>query len=150
VARGPGPSVIVIDANLLLYFYDSRSPHHDKSLAWMEKAFSGTEAIGLPWQTVSAFLRIVTHRKLPGFRLTLEQAAEFVDEWLRQPNVRLLLPADDYWAVLRRVMIEGQAAGPLVSNAEVAALTIAYGAMLYTADRDFARFPGLRWKNPLA
>jgi len=141
--------VIVIDANLLIYSYDMRSPDHEKSVAWLEKVFSGTEAVGLPWQTISAFLRLITNRRLPGMRLTVEAAAQFVDEWLGQPNVRLLVPADDHWAMLRRMMIEGQAPGPLVSDAELAALTIEYGGVLYTADRDFARFPGLRWKNPL-
>jgi uncharacterized protein len=141
--------LIVIDANLLIYSYDARSPHHAKSLAWIERVFSGMENVGLPWQTVSAFLRIVTNRKLLGLALSLEQAATTVDEWLRQPNVRLLLPSENYWDLMRRAMVDGQAFGPLISDAEIAALTIDYGGVLYTADRDFARFPGLRWKNPL-
>lgn len=141
--------MIVVDANLLIYSYDTHSPHHKKSLSWVEKVLSGTETVGLPWQTVSAFVRILTNRKLHGLRLSLEQAAEVVDEWLDQPNVRLLLPGEDYWRVLRRVMIEGQASGALVSDAVIAALTIEYGGVLHTPDRDFARFPGLRWKNPL-
>jgi uncharacterized protein len=141
--------VIVVDANLLIYSYDSHSAHHEKSRSWFEKTLSGTETVGMPWQTVSAFVRVLTNRKLHGLRLSLEWAAEIVDEWLEQPNVRLLLPGEDYWRVLRRVMIEGQASGPLVSDAEIAALTIEYGGVLHTADRDFARFPALRWKNPL-
>ncbi len=141
--------MIVLDANLLIYSYDTDSPHHKKSLSWVEKTISGTETIGLPWQTVSAFIRVLTNRKLRGLRLTLGQAAEAVDEWLNQPNVRLLLPGEDHWRVLRRTMMEGQASGPLVSDAEIAALTIEFGGVLHTADRDFARFPGLRWKNPL-
>jgi uncharacterized protein len=141
--------VIVLDANLLIYSYDTRSPHHKKSLSWVERALCGIEIVGLPLQTVSAFVRVLTNRKLPGVRFGLEQAAEVIDEWLAQPSVRLLLPGEDYWHVLRRVIIEGQASGPLVSDAEIAALTIEYGGVLHTADRDFARFPGLRWKNPL-
>jgi toxin-antitoxin system PIN domain toxin len=142
--------VIVVDANLLIYSYDTRSPDHKKSVAWLEKAFSETEAVGLPWQTISAFLRLITNRQLPGVCLTLEEAARIIDEWRGQPNVRLLVPTDDHWAVLRRTMIEGQASGPLVSDAELAALTVEHGGVLYTADRGFARFPGLRWKNPLS
>jgi uncharacterized protein len=142
--------MIVLDANLLIYSYDARSSHHKQSLAWIETAFSGTETVGLPWKTVSAFIRVLTNRRLPGLRLSLEQAAELVDEWGAQPSVRFLLPGEDYWQVLRRVIIQGQASGPLVSDAEIAALTIEYGGVLHTADRDFARFPGLRWKNPLA
>ena len=65
------------------------------------------------------------------------------------PNVRVLVPGDQHWPLLRRMLVEGQASGPLVSDAIIAALTIEHGGMLHTADRDFARFPGLRWKNPL-
>ena len=141
--------MIVVDANLLIYSYDTDSPHHKKSRAWVEKVFSDTELVGLPWQTVSAFLRVITNRRLPGSRLTVEQATEIVEMWLEQPNVRIIVAGDDHWSVLKRAMVEGRAAGPLVSDAELVALTVEYGGVLYTADRDFARFPGLRWKNPL-
>lgn len=141
--------MIVVDVNLLLYSYDSQSPNHVKSAAWLEEILSGTESVGLPWPTIAAFLRVITNRRLPGVRLPLEQAIQTVEEWLSQPNVRILVPGDDYWFVLRRMIVEGQAAGPLVSDAEIAALTIDYGGVLHTADRDFARFPGLQWRNPL-
>jgi toxin-antitoxin system PIN domain toxin len=141
--------VIVVDANLLIYSYDTDSPCHKKSRAWVERIFSDVEPVGLPWQTVSAFLRVITNRKLAGLRLTVEQAVEIVEEWLAQPNVRILAPGDEHWSMLKRMMVEGRALGPLVSDAELVALTVEYGGVLYTADRDFARFPGLRWKNPL-
>ena len=141
--------MIVVDANLLIYSYDTDSSDHKKSRAWVEKMFSGAEPLGLPWQTVTAFLRVVTNRRLPGSRLTVEQATGIVEEWLEQPNVRILTPGDEHWSVLKRTMVEGRASGPLVSDAELAALTVEYGGVLYTADRDFARFPGLRWVNPL-
>jgi uncharacterized protein len=141
--------VIVVDANLLIYSYDTDSSNHTKSRAWVEKILSDVEPVGLPWQTVSAFLRVMTNRRLPGSRLTVEQAAQIVEEWLAQPNVRIIVAGDEHWSVFRRMVIEGQASGPLVSDAQIAALTIEYGGVLYTADRDFARFPGLRWKNPL-
>ena len=142
--------MIVIDANLLIYSYDAASPHHLKSAAWVEEALSGEEPVGLSWQTVSAFLRVVTNRRLPGTRVDLRKAVEAVQEWLQQPSVRLLIPGDSHWTLLRRMILEGGASGPLITDAQLAALTIEYGGVLYTADRDFARFPGLRWKNPLA
>ena len=142
--------MIVVDANLLIYSYDTGSPHHKKSRAWVEKIFSDVEPVGLPWQTVSAFLRVVTNRRLPGSRLIVEQAVQIVEEWLAQPNVRIIVAGDEHWSLLKRMMVEGRASGPLVSDAELVALTVEYGGVLYTADRDFARFPGLRWKNPLA
>ena len=141
--------MIVVDANLLIYAYDLDSAHHKKSLSWLEELLSGVEAVGLPWQSVSAFLRVITNRRLPGTRVTLEQAVQVVDEWLQQPNVQVLVPADQHWSVLRQMILEGRASGPLVSDAEIAAITIEQGAVLHTTDRDFARFPGLRWKNPL-
>jgi hypothetical protein len=91
----------------------------------------------------------MTNRRLPGARLSVEQASQIVEAWLAQPNVRVLVPGDQHWPLLRRMLVEGQASGPLVSDAIIAALTIEHGGMLHTADRDFARFPGLRWKNPL-
>jgi len=141
--------VIVLDVNLLLYAYDAASPHHAKARAWIEEAFSGTAPVGLPWQTVSAFLRIMTNPRLPGQRFTLEEAVQVVDRWLEQPNVRVLAPGDDHWPLFRQMIMEGQAPGPLVTDAHLAALTMEYGGELHTTDRDFARFPGLRWTNPL-
>jgi len=141
--------VIVLDANVLLYAYDANSENHAKARAWVEQVFSDGTPIGLPWQTVAAFLRVVTNPRLPGKRFTPEEAAQVVDQWLEQPNIRLLAPGDQQWIILRQMMIDGQARGPLVSDAQLAALAIEYGGTLQTTDRDFARFPELRWSNPL-
>ncbi len=72
-----------------------------------------------------------------------------VEQWLERPQVRMLVPGDRYLSLFRRLVIEGKASGPLISDAEIAALTIENQGVLHTADRDFARFPGLRWLNPL-
>jgi uncharacterized protein len=141
--------VIILDANILLYAYDSASSHHAAARTWIEQVFAGPEPIGLPWQTAAAFVRIVTHPRLPGERFTVEEAVQVVDRWLEQPNLRPLSPGEDHWRLLRRMAVEGQAAGALISDAHLAALTIEYGGVLHTTDRDFARFPGLRWTNPL-
>jgi toxin-antitoxin system PIN domain toxin len=141
--------VIVLDANILFYSYSTSSPQYLKARACVENLFSGTELVGLPWQTITAFLRISTNSRLPGARPAAEAAHE-VEEWLRQPNVRVLSPGDDHWHMLRQMIFEGQAFGPLVTDAQLAALTIENGAVLYSSDRDFSRFPGLRWTNPLA
>lgn len=141
--------MIVLDANILLYAYDSASSKHPKARAWVQNVLSQAAPVGLPWQTVGAFLRIMTNTRLPGERFSLEEAAQIVDGWFEQPNVRLLIPGDDHWMLLRRMIVEGQAPGALVSDAQIAALTVEYGGTLHTTDRDFARFPGLRWTNPL-
>jgi uncharacterized protein len=142
--------VIVLDANILIYAYDSGSSQHTKARDWVEKTFSGLESVGLSWQTVTAFLRVMTNTRLPGPRLSLEQAVRLVDEWLEQLNIRVLSPSDEHWILLRGMVVEGQASGALISDAQLAALTVEYGGVLHTTDRDFARFPSLRWTNPLA
>jgi toxin-antitoxin system PIN domain toxin len=116
----------------------------------VEDVFSSGSPIGLPWQTICAFMRIVTNPRLSGKRFTASEVVSLVDEWIDQPNVRLLAPADNHWNFLRQMIIEGQARGPLVTDAQLAALTIEYGGVLHTTDQDFSRFPGLRWKNPIA
>jgi toxin-antitoxin system PIN domain toxin len=141
--------VIVLDANILLYAYDGSSPQHMKARDWLEQVLSGTDPVGLPWQTVSAFMRILTNLRLPGPRFAIGEVVEVVDGWFDQPNVQALTPGDGHWTLFRQMVAGGQASGPLVSDAHLAALTLEYGGVLHTTDRDFGRFPGLRWKNPL-
>lgn len=141
--------MIVLDANILLYAYDSSSAKHVQARAWVERVFSDGKLVGIPWQTVAAFFRVVTNVRLPGQRFTTEEAAHLVDQWMEQPNVKFLGPGDEHWILLRRMLIEGQARGPLGSDAQLAALALEHGGVLYSTDRDFARFPGLRWSNPL-
>ena len=141
--------MIVLDANILLYAYDVHAEKHAKARAWVEHVLSDGTPVGLPWQTLAAFLRVVTNPRLPGKRFTTEEVVQLVDQWLDQPNVRLLAAGDQHWIIFRQILRDGQARGPLVSDAQLAALTIEYGGILQTTDRDFARFPGLRWSNPL-
>ena len=142
--------MIVVDANILLYAYDSTSSQHRKARSWVERIFSNGTLVGLPWQTVTAFLRIMSNPRSPGERFTREEAVQVVEQWLAQPNIRLLGPGDEHWTLFRQMIVEGQAQGALISDAHLAALTLEHGAVLHTTDRDFARFPGLRWVNPLA
>ena len=142
--------MIILDANLLLYAYDAASPLHARAKVWLQRTLSDGEPVGIPWQTVGAFLRIVTNQKLTGGRCTPEDAARIVDRWFHQPNVRMLARGDNHWSLLRQMMIDGQARGPLITDAQLAALSIECGGVLHTTDRDFSRFPGLRWTNPLA
>ena len=141
--------MIVLDANLLLYAYDSRSDKHEQARKWIEQALSEETVVGLPWQTISAFIRIATNPRIPGQRFSLDEVVQVVDEWLELPNVKLLAPGDQHWNILRKLLIAGQARGPLATDAQLAALTMEYGGVLHTTDRDFGRFLGLRWKNPV-
>jgi toxin-antitoxin system PIN domain toxin len=94
-------------------------------------------------------MRISTQKGALHAPYSIEEAVEFVREWLALPHVRLLTAGERYWAILQRMLLEGHAAGRLVTDAGIAAMTIEYGGELHTNDRGFARFPGLRWKNPL-
>jgi len=142
--------MIVVDANLLLYAYGESSPYHQKARAWLEEVLSGMETVGLPWQTLAAFVRIATDPRIPGYRRSGEEVLQIVNAWLEQPAVRLLVASERSLPIFQEMVLAGQASGPLVSDAELAAITMEYGGVLHTADRDFARFPGLRWVNPLA
>jgi toxin-antitoxin system PIN domain toxin len=141
--------LIVLDVNLLLYAYNSASPRHQAAYAWVRETFSRTELVGLPWQTIWAFLRISTNSRLPGEHFSMERAVAIVQQWIDLKQVRLLAPGERHWGLLQRMLLEGQVRGPLTTDAQLAALTIEHGGVLYTTDRDFARFPGLRWVNPL-
>lgn len=141
--------MIVLDVNLLIYAYDTTCPDHAKARAWVEDVFSGEEPVGLPWQTISAFLRILTYPGTLGERFTMQAAVAIMDQWLRLPHVTTLAETDGHWTVFREMLGKGNARGRLTSDAALAALAIEHAGVLYTNDRDFARFPGLRWVNPL-
>jgi toxin-antitoxin system PIN domain toxin len=141
--------MILIDANLLLYAYHERAREHRAARQWLEATLSGTELVRLPWLAVWAFLRIATNPRVFERPMSPAEASAAVSSWLEQPIVAVLEPAERHWDILRGLMNEGQVAGPLVMDAAIAALAIEHGAVLHTTDRDFARFPGLRWRNPL-
>ena len=142
--------MIVLDVNLLLYSYDTVNSDHKQAREWVERAFSGDEQIGLPWQTVIAFVRILTYPGLMGERYTMGEALAIVESWLEFPHVLFLAPGDRHWALFREMLVKGNVRGKVTTDAALAALAIEFGGVLYSADRDFARFPGLRWVNPLA
>jgi toxin-antitoxin system PIN domain toxin len=139
----------LLDANILLYAYNSDSPHHEACRAWLEEAINGAEPIALPWQTALAFVRISTNLRVSSQPLTSEQACNIVDRWIEHPNVTLVGPTEQYWSVLRELLIEAQVNGPLVTDAALAALALEQGATLCSTDRDFRRFRGLKLIDPL-
>lgn len=142
--------MIVIDANILLYAYDERSEWWQAARDWVAATFSSDAPVGLPWQTIHAFLRIGTNPGLTISRFTMQEGMDVVDSWLSQPNVHVLEAGERYWQFLKQLLIAGQVRGPRVTDAQLAAVTMECGGVLHTTDRDFARFPGLRWTNPLS
>jgi toxin-antitoxin system PIN domain toxin len=125
-------------------------PHHLASRAWLEETLSSDVEVGIPMQAILAFIRLSTNTKLHGRHSSLGTALSVIDSWLAQASVQILHPGQRHWEIFRRISAEAGASGNLSTDAHIAALAIEYDALLYTADTDFARFPVLRWKNPLA
>ena len=142
--------MILLDANLLLYAYDSSSAQHRASRAWLESMLSGAELVRFAWLTLWAFLRISTNPRAFERPLSITEAEEAIASWLVRPLAGILDAGERHWDILRRLLHDGQATGPLVMDAVLAALAIEHGANLCTTDRDFSRFAGLEWTNPLA
>jgi uncharacterized protein len=141
--------VRLVDANLLLYAVDERSPRHPDARSWLEMQLNGSETIALSWSVLLAFVRLSTSPRVFETPLSGERAFDTVDAWLAQPCVTIVHPGDRHAAVMRRLLASPGMAGNLVSDAHLAALAIENGAELYSCDTDFARFVGLRWVDPL-
>lgn len=142
--------MILPDANLLLYAYDERAPEHEKARRWLQGILSASQPVLLCWPVMAAFLRISTDPRLQSTPFQMGEAIAIVQEWLERRCVQAISPGPGHWKLLQKVIAEGQARGPLVSDAQLAALALEHGARLASADRDFARFPSLDWYNPLA
>ena len=141
--------MILVDANLLLYAYHPKAEQHEKSRGWLEAVLSGTDVVGFAWLTLWAFVRISTNPRVFENPLSASEAADAVSSWLDQPVSTILQPGERHWDILRALARDGQAVGPLFMDAVLAAIAMEHGATLCTTDRDFARFPGLKWTNPL-
>ncbi len=140
----------ILDANILLYAYNPDAPQHPAARAWLDELFRGVDPIGFSWPAVWAFLRISTNPRVRPHVTAVPDAFQRVRDWLSQPGVVLLHPGPRHIEILERLVIEGQAAGRRLSDAALAALALEHGATLASTDRDFARFPNLRWVNPLS
>jgi len=141
--------MIVPDANLLLYAYDSESPFHRVAARWWTAKLTMAEPVGLCPVVVFAFLRLSTHPKVFAHPLTVAEASQRIALWLARPNVRLLVAGSTHVENVCRLLTKAGTAGNLVTDAQIAALAQEYGATVHTADTDFGRFKGVEWKNPL-
>lgn len=141
--------MIIPDANLLLYAYDSDSPFHRPAARWWTSLLSGTEPVGLCPVVVFSFLRLATHAKVFARPMTVAEATERIRAWIARPNVRLLYPGPKHLESACALLAAAGTAGNLVSDAQIAAMALEYGATIHSADTDFARFKGVAWENPL-
>lgn len=140
----------LLDANLLIYAVDDRSRLHARARNWLEDQLSGAETVAFAWLALIAFLRVTTNPALPSPPLDPTGALDIMDEWLARSNTTVVHPTERHARVLRQLLEPLGTAGNLTNDAHLAALAIEHGADLCSADVDFARFPGLRWVNPLA
>ncbi|PYS40743.1 MAG: PIN domain nuclease [Acidobacteria bacterium] len=141
--------MIVVDVNLLLYAYNASAEHHKKARAWLEDVLSGHEPVALSWIVILAFLRLSTSRRMFPRPLSMAEATVIVSKWFERSQAVIVNPGGHHWTILQEAIFGAKAAGPLVTDAHIAAIAIENGATLYTTDRDFARFPKLKFKNPI-
>jgi toxin-antitoxin system PIN domain toxin len=142
--------VILVDANLLVYAKMSGFPQHRRAREWLDDRLAGIVRVGLPWPSLVAFLRLVTNPRVFERPMGAARAWEQVDEWLCLPSAWIPAPTSRHAEVLGRLVRGGSLAANLVPDAHLAALAIEHGLVLMSTDGDFARFPDLRWENPLA
>jgi toxin-antitoxin system PIN domain toxin len=140
--------VRIPDANVLLHAVNRSAEQHPAARSWLEVSLGGSEPVGFTWVALLAFLRLSTRRGLFPTPLDAETATTYVEEWLGQPPARIVHPTGRHLAVLRGLLLEAGTAGNLTTDAHLAAVTIEHGAELWSFDRDFARFGGLRWRHP--
>lgn len=138
----------LVDGNVLLYATNRAASQHRRALAWWESALDGDEPVGLPWVSLLAFLRLSTRSGIFPTPLSLEEAATKIRRWLAQPTVRLVRETDEHAECLLALAAEAGAVGNLTTDAHIAALAFCRGATVVSFDRDFARFPQVRWLVP--
>jgi toxin-antitoxin system PIN domain toxin len=141
--------MILTDANLLLYAYNADALEHVRARGWLEEQLSASDLFCFAWQTITAFLRISTNQRAFPTPLSLKDATAIVTEWMDRPQTVILTPGENHWSIFERLLHSGQATGALVMDAHLATLAVEHGAVLASTDRDFARFPDLKFLNPL-
>lgn len=139
-----------LDANLLLYASNASSDFHLRALAFLERCAAGPELVFLPWPVVMAYLRIATHPSIFDRPLAQDEAEANIDELLRRPHVRTIGELDGFWEAYRRTSESVIVRGNLVPDAHLAALLVQHGVTtLWTHNRDFRKFDGIRVRDPL-
>ena len=141
--------MILVDANLLLYAVDADSPFNERATRWLTEQLGGVHRIGLARATLVAFLRISTSGRVFRNPLTIDEAWQCVHDWRGCPQVWIAEPTDRHEALLESLTRKHHLSGDLVADAHLAALALEHGLTVVSADSDFARFPEVRWLNPL-
>ena len=144
-----GADVILPDVNLLIYAYNEAAALHQPARKWWEELMRGETPVALPWVVVFGFVRLVTHPSVLEQPLSPLQALERVDAWFAGENVTVLSPGPRHLRIVRELFSSTGVAASLTTDTHLAALAIEHNLELHSNDRDFERFPGLRFFNPL-
>ncbi|HZQ77903.1 MAG TPA: type II toxin-antitoxin system VapC family toxin [Acidimicrobiia bacterium] len=139
----------VPDANLLIHAVDEESPQHRPARDWLDGELSGGETVAFTWPVLLAFLRLTTNARVFEQPLGPGEALDIVDGGLGRPTATVIGPGERHARLLRELLASSGTAGNLPGDAHLAATVIEHGATLCSADRDFARWSGLRFVNPL-
>jgi hypothetical protein len=141
--------VILADVSVFVHAFMGDSPDHRTYRAWLEGVVGADAPFGLSELVLSGFVRVVTHPRVFAVPASVAAALEFTDALRAQPNAVIVSPGPRHWEIFARLCTGGGARGNLVADAYLAALAIEAGCEWVSADRDFSRFPGLRWRHPL-
>jgi toxin-antitoxin system PIN domain toxin len=142
--------MILPDANVLVYAHREDAPGHRDYRAWLEALVHGPNAYGMSDLVLRGFIRLVTHPRIFQNPTPLDRALEFADAMRSPPHRVGIAPGPRHWAIFESLVRASASRGSLAADAYMAALAIESGCEWITTDRDFARFPGLRWRHPLA
>ena len=142
--------MILPDVNVLIYAFRKEVPEHSICRRWLDSVVLGDARFGLAPLALSALVRVTTNRRAYSIPSSLDDALGFCQDLLGQPHCQLVEPGERHWDIFKRLCIETNTRGPTVTDAWYAALAIESGCEWVTLDRDYARFPGLRWRLPPA
>lgn len=142
--------MIIPDTNIMLYAHVPSFREHSAAKSWLEETLNeGKETLGLPWQVITSYIRIGTNPKLFQTPIAVTKADSQITRLIEHPLVQILNPQSRHWEIFSNLIKKEQVTADLVMDAHLAALTIEHKARLATTDRDFTRFRGLRFFNPL-
>ena len=133
----------------MFYAHNTGLPLHEPARLWWAELLNGTERVGVPWIVATGFVRLVTDPRILSDPARPEDAVDLMTAWFRSPAVIPLNPGTQYLAIFRNLLAAAGVGGNLATDAHIAALAIENQAEVHSNDSDFARFRGLRWRNPL-
>jgi uncharacterized protein len=142
--------LILIDANILIYAHVSSFPQHEDARDWLDRQLNGFPRVGLPWASLLSFLRLVTNPRVFEHAESIGNAWNQVLAWLACETTWVPEPTESHAELLGAFLALPGVHANLVPDAHLAALAIEHGLTLCSVDSDFARFPGLSWRNPIS